>query len=857
MSSSLYLGFEYLTGFYLGSIGNALIPQNLSFYRTSIDNSYVFWWTFEQQAYVPGLAVMNYELDIDTTPDFNSPNFQQFGLHVVQNEVFSNITANIFTANSIGSTSLTLVPNLYIGYVVQIVSGTGAGQLRLISSNTANSFTTYFNWSTVPDSTSVFIVYQSNVQNFQNGNVAKGYQIQVANRQQNPQATYYARVRTLSTTVPVSDYSSTLTFQLLNAVDQSTAIASLTGLPDYHIYDQEVAKLPLNQRNTLLWNILYMYGKQYDQEFLNKELTRLDLYLSLTRDEYLYDNWGIYFNFVKPVSMQYVDYRLCLIAMVEASLEGSTPQAIINIALAFTGVGPLIVSIRDIADFFLTTIRESFVTTGTTNVYHITTDPYFLTYSDFITNSLLLVRDSATCHAVLTPNVDYYGDAAIPGFITTITDPAGVTLTAFYEESEPEPLLFDPSDGLTFSTISGVSTVNFTNYSGFAPGPQGVVFVSPNMWTSDGTKISKVTPSGSVTNYAIAGAVNLNTLAFDGTNLWGCDNSTSNVFKISLSGTLLNTYSTGSNGGLDIKFDGTNMWITGGTGISKITPSGSATLHSYAGGLDNLAFDGTNMWATDTGGNNIVKVTPSGSMTVYAIPGTGPYSVAFDGTNMWTGNIGDNSVTKVTPSGSGTRYTGLGGPPRGIAFDGVNMWTANYTANDISVIAPTGSVQNFGPTPSTQPFKLAWDGSSMWIVELSGSIAKATPVIIPGVIETVTFTTGSSNVTGQNTQFSSQLVVGNQIGDGQVWESVQFITNNVLLTLSEPWPGNSETVPLLRLNYTDTQIPPNHIWDKLEEAFGLEIQINNPGDFNLNQQLIENLINLILPAHIKVYYIFN
>jgi hypothetical protein len=579
MPTSLYLGFEYLTGFYLGSIGNALIPQNLSFYRTSVDNSYVFWWNFEQQAYVPGLAILNYELDIDTSPNFNSPNFQSFGLQVIQNEVINNTTANVFSSNTVGSTSLVLTPNFYTGYVVRIVAGTGAGQLRLIAGNNSNSFTTAFDWSTIPDNTSVFIVYQSNVQNFQNGNVAKGYQIQVANRQQNPLATYYARVRTLSTTVPVSDYSSTLKFQLLDAVDQSTATGMLTGLPDYHIYDQEVAKLPLSQRNTLLWNILYMYGQQYDNEFLNKELTRLDLYLALTRDEFLFSNWGIYFNFIKPVSMQYVDYRLCIIAMVEASLEGSTAQAIIDIALAFTGVGPLIVSIRDIADFFLTTIRESFITTGTTNVYYITTDPYFLTYSDFITNSLLLVRDSATCHSVLTPNIDYYGDAALPGFVTTITDPPGVTLTAFYEESEPEPLLFDPTDGVTFS--------------------------------------------------------------------------------------------------------------------------------------------------------------------------------------------------------------------------------------------------------------------------------------VGGITSTVTFTNGSVNVAGQNTLFSSQLVVGNQIGDGQVWESVQFITNNVLLTLSEPWPGNSETVPLLRLRYTDTQIPPNHIWDKLEEAFGLEIQINNPGQFNLNHALIEQLINLILPAHIKVYYVFN
>lgn len=560
-----YLGFQYLGGFYVGNLGAGLVPANLQFYRTSVDNNYVFWWTFPPSGYLPILPRLVYELQIDTTPHFNSSNLEIFRLDVVANLLISSTAANIFSANTIGNTGLTLTPNLYAGFLVQITAGTGAGQIARIVGNTTTTFTTEFPWNNIPDNTSIFQVYQSNVQVFQNGNVAKGFQVQVPDRLINSGETLYARVRTLNSVVPVGSFCPTLTFQLLNAVDASSAEALITGLPDYHIYNEDVVKLPLAQRNTLLWNIMAMYGKEYDRSFLLKELVRLDNYLKLTRDENLFDMWGTYFNFRKPTSMQFVDYRNLLKCLVRAALVGSTDQAIIDVIDCFTGVGPLVAPIRDVADFFLTTIREEYVTTGTTNTY--------LTSQAFLTTTLQLVRVGPTTDTVLTPGIDYSPMVTPPGFTTLITDPAGNTLTAFYDISEPEPLIFDPTD------------------------------------------------------------------------------------SISLSGTI-----------------------------------------------------------------------------------------------------------------------GL--------------------------------------------------------------------------------THGNAEVFGTGTTFTSSLQIGDQITDGQVWDTVHSIASNIHLTLDTPWPGNTEQIPLRKLRYTDLQIPPNTLWDQFTEAFGCLITVFNPAQFTLDSVLIEQLVGLFLPSHVKVFYEF-
>ena len=69
--------------------------------------------------------------------------------------------AAVFTANTIGATGLGLLPNEHRGSAVRITTGRGAGQERVVASNTATELTVVRNWDVVPDATSFFVVSES------------------------------------------------------------------------------------------------------------------------------------------------------------------------------------------------------------------------------------------------------------------------------------------------------------------------------------------------------------------------------------------------------------------------------------------------------------------------------------------------------------------------------------------------------------------------------------------------------------------------------------------------------------------------------------------------------------------------
>jgi hypothetical protein len=68
---------------------------------------------------------------------------------------------NIFSATTVGSSTLNMVLNLYNGATARITMGTGAGQERTIASNTATTLTVTTPWSIPPDATSFFLIADS------------------------------------------------------------------------------------------------------------------------------------------------------------------------------------------------------------------------------------------------------------------------------------------------------------------------------------------------------------------------------------------------------------------------------------------------------------------------------------------------------------------------------------------------------------------------------------------------------------------------------------------------------------------------------------------------------------------------
>jgi hypothetical protein len=50
-------------------------------------------------------------------------------------------------------------PGTYYNFAVRIVAGTGAGQFRIIASNTANELTVATNWTTPPAADSSYLIF--------------------------------------------------------------------------------------------------------------------------------------------------------------------------------------------------------------------------------------------------------------------------------------------------------------------------------------------------------------------------------------------------------------------------------------------------------------------------------------------------------------------------------------------------------------------------------------------------------------------------------------------------------------------------------------------------------------------------
>ena len=76
-------------------------------------------------------------------------------------ELQPNEAADIFSTNTIGNSTLNMLPNDYTGATVRIASGTGAGQEQTIASNSSTTITTMANWGVTPDATSKFLVADS------------------------------------------------------------------------------------------------------------------------------------------------------------------------------------------------------------------------------------------------------------------------------------------------------------------------------------------------------------------------------------------------------------------------------------------------------------------------------------------------------------------------------------------------------------------------------------------------------------------------------------------------------------------------------------------------------------------------
>lgn len=101
-------------------------------------------WTALQQTGLP--ATIGTDSKIIATPSFVDDAYVSFATG----------TATSGGASTLTNTAKNWTTNQWTNYQVRIVSGTGAGQIRTIASNTATVLTVSVAWTTAPDATSVY-----------------------------------------------------------------------------------------------------------------------------------------------------------------------------------------------------------------------------------------------------------------------------------------------------------------------------------------------------------------------------------------------------------------------------------------------------------------------------------------------------------------------------------------------------------------------------------------------------------------------------------------------------------------------------------------------------------------------------
>jgi sugar lactone lactonase YvrE len=251
-----------------------------------------------------------------------------------------------------------------------------------------------------------------------------------------------------------------------------------------------------------------------------------------------------------------------------------------------------------------------------------------------------------------------------------------------------EILYASMNDGtiVKYDVTSGISTSITNSKTVFArlSDPTGIAFDSSgnlfaaNYWQNG--PISKITPSGSVSdlasgmNYPVGVAVDASG------NIYSANSGDGTISKISQAG-LTTVFVSGLNFPCALVFDRYgNLYSANArdNAISKITPSG--IISTFATGLSapyGMVFDNSdnlyvaNYW--DNGGsrgNTISKITPDGNVSQFASGLVGPESLAFDPSGfLYVTNNLDKTISKYHLDGTlQLTFSSGGSYPRFIAF---------------------------------------------------------------------------------------------------------------------------------------------------------------------------------------------
>jgi len=320
-------------------------PIELDFYRTDVDNSYVFHWTFQQAFMNPVIAAFDYELQLDTDSSFSSPNLATHETTTITSVIPAG-PPYILTLPVTAQRVLIVHSNSVV--FAQVTGTPAAGEYSVNLTTSVLTFNAAD--ATVPVAIIFVEATSDDVTQFQRGCTVKGFAVTVPTRAESAEIDFYARVR-IKNGMTYSGWSDTLSVSTIEDVKREAADRYLNALPDRNVYPVDEALIPIADRTSNISAIDETYAQESDLFYLEKEHTIRDPRPERVRDNRIFDVHGNLYRFPKPNSMEFVQYRKILKNMRAAVLVGGSYEALQLIGLAFTGVESSITAFSDLIDF--------------------------------------------------------------------------------------------------------------------------------------------------------------------------------------------------------------------------------------------------------------------------------------------------------------------------------------------------------------------------------------------------------------------------------------------------------------------------------------------------------------------------
>jgi streptogramin lyase len=274
-------------------------------------------------------------------------------------------------------------------------------------------------------------------------------------------------------------------------------------------------------------------------------------------------------------------------------------------------------------------------------------------------------------------------------------------------------------------------------------GPDG------NLWFMEGEstpKIAKITPTGTITEYA-TGTTGVRSIAAgaDG-NVWFTSNSGGEIGKITPGGTV-----TRSGGGCECSYvsmipgPSETLWSIRVKGserkIRKLVAATEASTEYTVPEASYLAEGGDgNIWFTESSAGKVGKITPTGTITEYALSaGSKPYEITQgpDG-SLWAAVEKSGSAVRLdkvltTGAVAGEYVLPTGTEVRALTTGpDSNVWVADTAPDKILKITPKGAIVGEYSLPGPEEFGATPEGiaagpeGNIWF---TGAISKKVGVI--------------------------------------------------------------------------------------------------------------------------------